>query len=383
MRFSLPLALVSLLSLTSQASGQSFNIDVGSPNSVTGGALSFQPGAAGQAGHWNLVHQAQNWQIGLRDLQGQITGGYTQVFQSSNIQDLEFNSLSTAFEGSILDDWMDLESLVFFIGGLESGTYDVYTYSWAADSPFSVTRIRPQGVLDATSAYVGGADFSGVYTEGVTHSVHRVDAPYGEIKMGMSAFSAFGSFNGMQLVKVADDYPSHCSGNGEVSPGCTPCPCSNDVAPVITGGCLNSAGESGFLRAYGLPTASGNELSFYGRDLTPNSFAILVSGANLAPTSIANPCFGLGSGLSGPLFDGLRCVALDFKRHGVRATNDAGRTFELWGGEGSQPAGGIAAQGNFTAGMTRYFQIFYRDDPSAQCGTGQNTTQAVEITFQP
>ena len=35
------------------------------------------------------------------------------------------------------------------------------------------------------------------------------------------------------------------------------------------------------------------------------------------------------------------------------------------------------------SGTTRYFQVFYRADDTLSCGTGQNTTQAVEVTFYP
>ena len=44
---------------------------------------------------------------------------------------------------------------------------------------------------------------------------------------------------------------------------------------------------------------------------------------------------------------------------------------------------GFANSGAFVPGETRYFQLFYRDDASEGCMTGQNTSQAVRVPFTP
>ena len=41
--------------------------------------------------------------------------------------------------------------------------------------------------------------------------------------------------------------------------------------------------------------------------------------------------------------------------------------------------GGIAAQGGFTAGQTRHFQVFYRDLSHYFCDTEVNPTQVVSV----
>ncbi len=55
--------------------------------------------------------------------------------------------------------------------------------------------------------------------------------------------------------------------------------------------------------------------------------------------------------------------------------------FAPWGEEGG-PMAGIAAAG-YSAGQTRYFQAIHREDPLLSCMRGLNTTQAVEIVFEP
>ena len=44
---------------------------------------------------------------------------------------------------------------------------------------------------------------------------------------------------------------------------------------------------------------------------------------------------------------------------------------------------GLVASGGFVAGQTRHFQSIYRDSVDQVCGTGQNTTNAVSVTFEP
>ena len=43
----------------------------------------------------------------------------------------------------------------------------------------------------------------------------------------------------------------------------------------------------------------------------------------------------------------------------------------------------IALHGGFSAGQTRNWQIFYREDETLVCNTGQNTSNAAAVTFTP
>ena len=179
--------------------------------------------------------------------------------------------------------------------------------------------------------------------------------------------------------------PSFGEGDGGNQAGCTDCPCGNN-APSTSGGCLNSRGLSARLLATGDPSVLSDSLRFSVISASRNTFGMLVSGSTLLTESPANPCFGLNSGVTSSSLDGLRVVGGDVFRHGPRATDllgSIGFGNAGWGGPLDPPTVGLAQQGGFVAGQRRHFQVFYRDDPALNCMTGQNTTQAVSIVFQP
>ena len=176
-----------------------------------------------------------------------------------------------------------------------------------------------------------------------------------------------------------------CYGDGGDQMGCTNCPCSNNATPGNAGGCLNSIGGSARLVPSGTPSVAADSMHFNMLNGEPSSFAVLTSGAALAPNSPANPCFGLGSGVQSSLLDGLRCAVQDVRRHGARPINafgEVGITSAGWGPpDGS--ARGLIAPGGCTARPTRYYQVIYRTSPLSVCMTGQNTSQAVGVTIEP
>lgn len=169
-----------------------------------------------------------------------------------------------------------------------------------------------------------------------------------------------------------------CDGDGGDSPGCTPCPCANDAPASTTGGCLNGAGTSARLvPGAGSSIVFGN-LRFDVVGANVNTSVRLASADNALPAAGTCPA---GSGIASSLLDGLRCAGGSLVRHGVRGTDAAGNSVNPWGPPGQNPPLGIAAQGGFVVGQTRVFQAFYREDPALSCGTGQNTTNAVAVTF--
>lgn len=199
-----------------------------------------------------------------------------------------------------------------------------------------------------------------------------------------------GAAHDIGAVELTDQTSTHCNGDGGDQLGCTNCPCGNNSSPGTLGGCLNSAGTSAKLIAYGdtstsLPFGSTNDLGFSLTGAPPSVFALLTSGDAVAPLGAVNPCFGLQSGVQALVFDGLRCAALNIRRHGGRATTSNGDVSVLtgaWGGTGN-PMVGIAAMGGFNSGQTRYFQVVHRDDALLSCMRGLNTSQAVEVQFTP
>lgn len=209
----------------------------------------------------------------------------------------------------------------------------------------------------------------------------------GESSTGARVFE-LGFTDGSRVIATLDpvlgEFPVYCVGDGGLAPGCTPCPCGNEAAGT-GGGCLNSSGGSARLRASGLPSLSVDTLRVEVDEATPQTFAVLVSADNALPNNPQNPCFGLDTGVLTPLFDGLRCIGGNLLRHGARpsdATGSIGVTTPGWGG-GDAPAEGLAVSAGFAAGVTREWQVFYRDDPTLGCQSGQNTTPAVSLTVIP
>ena len=189
------------------------------------------------------------------------------------------------------------------------------------------------------------------------------------------------------------EFANLCNGDGGDQMGCTNCPCMNNAPVGTIGGCLNSAGTSSRLAATGnpsvsLPAASTTDLRFQASGMPPTAFGVLVSGNAVAPGNMTNSCFGMDSGVPFSQFDGLRCAIQSTLRHDGRVANSMGIVNDstgpsrVWGGE-AQPNAGIAVQGGFTAGQTRFFQINHREDEMLGCMRGLNTSQAVEVTFTP
>ena len=196
---------------------------------------------------------------------------------------------------------------------------------------------------------------------------------------GWTASDAFGFTGGGDL------YFDVCSGDGGDQMGCSDCPCNNNAPIGTIGGCLNPASTSARLLPEGIPSVAADTMRFEMSGGVPSSFAVLTSGGALAPNSPANPCFGLDSGLPAANLDGLRCVVQGVQRHGVRpvdAQGNVGVTGAGWGPPNG-PAGGLIAQGGFVSGQIRHYQVIYRVDPMLGCMRGQQTSQAVTVTFLP
>ncbi len=367
------------------ASAQTFNIDVGDDVGVP----SFSYGAAAlRPGLWNASTDATMPPYSLSpliDVDGFVTGASVSVASTCvgcSGKNSAVNLGTTGDDELLLDDFQDLgvitSSATWTFSGLLPGRYFLYTYAWAPDGDSFRTTVEPVGSGDPR--LVGGA-WSGAHQEGVTYALHRVEVDgTGVLSVQLSTASAFGTLNGFQLVLQEPTGTMFCFGDGGDQMGCTRCRCLNEAPIGTIGGCLNGAATSARLDASGVPSLAADTLRFEVAGANPTTFAVLVSGRDASPVMGACPP---GSGtLAGPALDGLRCVANLLVRHGTRATDGFGITVSNWGPP-SGPAGGLIAQGGFAAGQTRYFQTFYRENPLASCMTGQNTSSAVSITFQP
>ena len=146
---------------------------------------------------------------------------------------------------------------------------------------------------------------------------------------------------------------------------------------------MNSSGLSSQCGGFGVPSVSADTLRFEGTGCNISSFALLASMKFQLPQMGMCPP---GSGIAQPiLLDGLRCAGIELMRHGARPTDangSVGITTPGWGTPNGPP-GGLIAHGGYTSGETRYYQLFYREDVMLGCGTGQNTSNGVAVTFVP
>lgn len=156
-----------------------------------------------------------------------------------------------------------------------------------------------------------------------------------------------------------------CGGDGAL----VPCPCGNDSTDEFEG-CLNSTGVGARMTWSGTTSVTDADLCLDVTGAPPASFCFLASG------SVALPAVSPGAGVQHA--DGLRCIGQNLQRHGVRPTDASGATVTSFGSTVS-----LAAQGALQPGVTRYFQVIYRDDPRLVCQSGRNATGALAVLGLP
>lgn len=149
-----------------------------------------------------------------------------------------------------------------------------------------------------------------------------------------------------------------CVGDGSGPP----CPCSNDVSPGATGGCLNSFGAAGELLATGFPSVSSDSVHLDATSL-PNSPALFFQGL----TTVNGVAVG----------DGLRCVTGIVTRLGQASAVNNEIRFPF-GGQAS-----LSAQGAITTPGVRYYQVWYRNAASFCTPSTFNWTNAIALNWIP
>ncbi len=308
------------------------------------------------------------------------------------------------------------------LGTLDSGTTHVFdggcpfgicggspTYNYSTfDIDMSTVQLTVGGVsLAASPAPVAEATFVNNYggrdpfaltvplTTGAGFARVRVHAPenfvtFGEapvsstgvttIVAGTSpvpgSFEVLGAVLGEALqitpteIETMSLFALSCHGDGGAGLGCTDCPCSNSGTPGHPGGCLNSTGTSVLLYGEGTASVTSDSFQLRVKHSRPGTFGYLASGGN----QLAPPGCPSGSGVQNAFDDGLRCTGGAVRRHGPRVTFADGEINQYFG---------LVAQGGFTAGQVRHFQYFYRDDISAGCQTGRNSSNALTVTVVP
>lgn len=150
---------------------------------------------------------------------------------------------------------------------------------------------------------------------------------------------------------------SFCSGDGSGEV----CPCSNYGAAGA--GCSNSTGVGAMITGGGSASVASDLLTFVGTGLVPSQPALLFAGQT-----------PLNGGAGMVFGDGLFCAGGQIVRLTVAVPDGTGGA--TWGP-------GLGAIGGWSAGQTRLFQAWYRDTLGSPCGTGNNLSQAVSVTFTP
>ena len=210
-------ALAVVLGVVTPAFGQSFNVDVGNPDSPYGVPSDLYAAGAGQPGTWNAVN-ASAVNVPLSDLSGAATG--VTLTNIGGLLNLSFNNAGT-FGGdqALMDDYQDVGGegslATWTFSGLANGSYTAYTYAWAPDDDEFISVVTVPGSPDP-SQLIGG-DWPGGQVQGITYALHTVDVVDGSLAVMVGASVSFGTVNGFQLVGgMGEPCPWDLDGSGTV-----------------------------------------------------------------------------------------------------------------------------------------------------------------------
>lgn len=214
----LAFASCALVLMTTTATGQSFNVDVGQPGSQP----SANYAAAGRAGVWNSLRAdhitpfttgptAQDVQ--LVDVNGNLTNVGFHQFGGMDLVSTNDVSVSGA-DAALLNDYLathntSLEDCMY-LNGLEDGMYEVITYAWMPNFPGVQQKVRFD--FHPGNDFAGGA-WPGGHVEGVTYSREIVTVTNGLLgwHVGIPSGGATNpgaAFNGFQIRKIEATVPT-------------------------------------------------------------------------------------------------------------------------------------------------------------------------------
>jgi hypothetical protein len=236
------------------------------------------------------------------------------------------------------------------------------TYGWNVDqglfpiiAPGAQLEVAPgqfRTARGSTLARAEGTSNSQIPVASITDD-GRVVVQLGFTDGSMGMWS--GQFLYFQGLQFGPGQP-YCFGDGQGSP----CPCNN--VGGAGEGCRNSTGSGAVLSASGTVSVALDNLRFDTAHLPAHVSAILYEGA-----------LALGGGLGLPFKDGLKCAGgTPTRRFALQSTDAAGHA--SWGP-------GLAGPAGWTAGSTRYFQVWYRDAAGTPCGLASNLSNATRVTF--
>ena len=249
------LCSLALLILASNASAQSFNMDVGDNLIIFPVPTDNYVGAASQGGRWNSVKTP--YSVNLVNLDGTPSTVSTASNASSSFN--HFPSLLGGEDRDLMIDVQNLPSLggpwTWTFSGLRNGAYELYTYAWAPENNGFQTRVDVPVSSDPAQD-VGGVWSGSPQVLAVTYALHHVTVTAGTMQVivqGLGGHS--GSINAFQLVEVGAQIAIYCTAKTN-SLGCTPA--------IGFSGTSSASASSGFqIRATNVLN-NKNGLLFYG-----------------------------------------------------------------------------------------------------------------------
>ncbi|MHC5110577.1 MAG: hypothetical protein ACYTHJ_11960 [Planctomycetota bacterium] len=210
--------LCGVAAFTAPASAQNFNVDVGQPGSQPPASY----GAAGLAGVWNSVtaEHISPFTTGPTpedDMLVDIFGNQTNVgfhqFGGMDLQSVNDPSVS-GDDSTLLNDYLATHNVsledCMYLNGLQNGTYEVITYAWMPNSPFTMQNVRFDNLPG--SDLVGGT-WNGEHIEGVTYNREVFEVTNGHIgwHVGIPSGGATepgAAFNGFQIRLLGAGVPA-------------------------------------------------------------------------------------------------------------------------------------------------------------------------------
>lgn len=199
----------------------------------------------------------------------------------------------------------------------------------------------------------GMGTVSGLYVESTTTPpgcFFTGTAPFGSLHLELYADACAGDFG-----------IGFCYG---FAPN-APCPCANHVPHTSPGGCANSLGIGGLLRATGSTSLSNDTARLLGSQMPAN-----------APTLYFQGTTQQSGGVGVPFGDGLRCAGGSVVRLGVHANSSAGESSYPIAGDAS-----ISVRGQIGAPGTRTYQAWYRNAASFCTNSTFNLTNGFEFVW--